>query len=750
MVASPVEDQPKVGRSAAQQRKSSGLPTPTKPESRSDIPPGPVSSVERLPPQRRSIAASLIKLFTTEADASAMHDQAKCKLPEGQTAASVGTNLGLGIEEALYRVLCHGIGEPNDAYKAQYRTINFNVKKNEDLRHGLLNGSLTGENLARMSPEDMASKEQQLRDAKIKQEQEKQHVIVQDQGPRIRRTHKGDEYIEDAQQVAAEPDIMQAPVRRATNTSEAEGDQARRSSAAPTVTAPTSADERALSINTQARPLPSTDPPRKSSQAFDIQDVWSGVQGSPHGDRPAFPQIQYSNSGQVQKNEQTEADPDIDALLKDEGIESPPYSPKSLDGDRSVIWHGSINMTPIARFQGTAQKAAGADVANLGLTWQQLIPDVLTVEGRIDPARADSYLCGLRYSSTSDVIVVAVRAAENPHDRHQFDVLFNYFQTRHRYGVGVSSLNPAIKDIYLIPLEAGSDRKPELLQLLDNDEVETPVSENTLLVPFVVKTNELNANTAASASNTPAASTNTSPIGTGSIGMPNAAAPSSAPQAATLTPSSQPAQPNHQASFNQQQPQQQPEQQSTSHASAFQPPNLHQSPAPPHALSYSQPTPSPQQQQQQQQQHSFPPPPQPSQRAPDLYQPSLAQAPLSPLPVPPPSTYPPPQSQPHLQQPQSHPQPLQGADAITRVLGPQALLQLPALQQLIQQAPTVGTPEIQVVAECIRENAEAGKDLRVLQHMLIQRQSGQGSGTSGGPNNGDGPPAAGVAAGGGV
>lgn len=423
--------------------------------------------------------------------------QGKFGIPAGQTADGIGTQLGLGVEHALYHILSNGSGEPNDAYKSQVRTIMFNVKKNDSLRDGLLNGSITGQHLARMSPEDMASREQQLRDAKIKQEQEKQHVIVQEQGPRIRRTHKGEEYVDETQQIAAEPDVMNAPVRRRGSGMDQDMREMK-SPTAPIPAGPKSPDGKPLSINTQVRPRPSTDPERKSSQTFNIQDVWSSVQGSPDGERPAFPQIPYQSGGQPLRANQTAADAEIDALLKDEDIESPPYSPKSYDGDNAIIWRGSVNMSPVARFQATARKAAGADVENLGLSWQQLIPNVLTIEGRIDPARADSYLCGLRYSSTSDVIVVSLRASEIPNEQDQFNVLFNYFKTRNRYGVGANPSNSAIKDIYLIPLEAGSEKKPELLQLLDNDKIETPIQEDMLLVPFVIKTSELNANAVAS------------------------------------------------------------------------------------------------------------------------------------------------------------------------------------------------------------------------------------------------------------
>ncbi len=617
-----------------------------------------------------------MRLFSTEAVNA--QKQGKFGIPAGQTADGIGAQLGLSVEHALYQTLSHGSGEPNDAYKSQVRTIIFNVKKNDALRDGLLDGSITGQHLARMSPEDMASREQQLRDAKIKQEQEKQHVIVQEQGPRIRRTHKGEEYVDETQQIAAEPDIMNAPVRRR----ESGMDQDMReviSPTAPTPAGPRSPDGKPLSINTQARPRPSTGQERKSSQTFNIQDVWSSVQGSPDGDRPAFPQIPYQSGGQPQRTNQTAADAEIDALLKDEDIESPPYSPKSFDGDNAIIWRGTVNMSPVARFQASARKAAGADVEGLGLSWQQLIPEILTIEGRIDPARADTYLCGLRHSFTSDVIVVSLRASDIPNEQHQFSVLFNYFKTRNRYGVGVNPSNPAIKDIYLIPLEAGSQKTPELLQLLNNVKIETPIQEDMLLVPFVIKTSELNANANANANATPrehppvaaspitgvhagAGMGATAPTAT-QTGYPTPTPPPAvAAAAAAAAPMQNPPPPVHPLPY-----------------SSPHPPGLPSLPSAPHAS----PTPNP---------NAAPLPIDPSAQLP---------AGAAPAPAPPPPT---------------------GPAAAHLTLGPQAA-QLPAVQALLLQAPTAGIPEFIVVRECLAENPAAGQDLAVLRDMLMQRQA---------------------------
>ena len=479
-------------RGSPQKRKSSAMSAPSRQASKSELVQGSlVTSVDELSnAQRKGVAGHLIKLFIDQTNDAVK--KSAYSLPQGQTAKEVGTQLGLRIEHAMYHILSAGSGEPSEQYKAQMRTIAFNVKKNSTLRDRLLTGSLSAHGLAAMDAKDMASEELQQRDAAIKKEAEKQHTIIQEQGPRIRRTHKGEEYVDEAKQVASESMISHAPVRRP---SVVDHDATRtRSPESISPTLPQSASEKPLSINTQARHRPSADPERKSSTNFNIHDVWSSVQGSPDGDRQHFPQLpQYPPSGAEHRpaGPGAQADADIDELLKDEDVESPPYSPKASGDGGEIVWRGTVNGGSIGRFHASARYAAGAVVGDLQLSWQQLIPKEISIEGRIEPARADSYLCGLQYSSTSDVIIVSVNEPEDSVDQQNFDKLFTYFRGRNRYGVGVQHDNTAIKDIYLIPLEAGSEL-PELLQLLQNHTIEAPLQERLLLVPFVVKTSELN------------------------------------------------------------------------------------------------------------------------------------------------------------------------------------------------------------------------------------------------------------------
>ena len=448
-----------------------------------------VSGVDELSDsQRKSAATHLVKLFIDQTNLAVK--AGAYSVPNGRTAKEIGTELGLRIEHAMYHVLSGGSGDPSEAYKNQLRTILFNVKKNPVLRDRLLSGNLSAHGLAAMDAKDMASEELQQKDAAIKKEAEKQYTVIQEQGPRIRRTHKGDEYVDEAMGVASESTVSHAPVRR-PSVVDHESSQTR----SPDAMSPTLAHasgEIPLPKTSQGRPRPSVDTSRKSSTSFNIQDVWSSVQGSPDSDRQQFPQLLQSQAEQRPPGPGAQADADIDELLKDENedVESPPYSPKDPANDDEIVWRGVVNGGTIGKFQASARYAAGARISDLRLSWPQLIPAEIPIEGRIDPAKADEYLCGLQYSASSDVVIISIGEPEDPIDQQNFTRLFDYFKNRNRYGVGIQHNNPAIKDIYLIPLEAGSEL-PELLQLLEQPELKGPVSERLLLIPFVVKNTEL-------------------------------------------------------------------------------------------------------------------------------------------------------------------------------------------------------------------------------------------------------------------
>ncbi|KAI9735122.1 MAG: hypothetical protein M1834_001710 [Cirrosporium novae-zelandiae] len=441
---------------------------------------------------RKKAAVPLINLFI-QATTNAQKEGA-FSLPEGATAASIGQRLGLVVEWSMYMNHCNGTGPPSRSYSDQLRTILYNVKRNPVLRNRLLSGNLTPDAISMMKSEDMASEELQQQIAETKKEMEKQHVLVKEDGPRIRRTHKGEELVGDAgdsQLSGAETNYnIPEPARHNADTT----------TSAPSATSPHSSPRGSpkvelpessmfggprgpLSIDTKN--APQTTGHRKSSTAnFNIQDVWSSVH-SPDHDRQR--QQQPASAGPTTQTRNVQADAEIDRLLAKEDIdmESPPYSPVDYSSNPDIVWHGKITLNGV-EFQSSAKHVAGGDISSR-IPWSRVIPETLHVDGRIGLEQANAYLCGLRYSKSQDLSVLAISPPENPQARRCFDTLSKYFTDRKRYGVVSTNSDPAVVDTYIVPLAAGSDQKPDFMDLLIDMYLDDPRPEPLLLIILITK-----------------------------------------------------------------------------------------------------------------------------------------------------------------------------------------------------------------------------------------------------------------------
>ena len=480
--------------------------------------------------ERQRVATALVKLFkdlTKQAE-----KQGAFSLPKGQKVDEFGNKLGLLVEQAIFMHFWSGTGKAPEAYANKFRTISHNVKKNPSLRDRVLTGSLPPSELSRMEPKDMASEELQEMKEEMLKEAEKQHVLIQEEGPRMRRTHKGEELIEDESHTANSMDsAFVAPLRSrpseidSSNTKQASPETEKPQSPAAVelpetfaAGSATAAQPLVVDTNTEARTSTAI-PERKSANNFNIQEVWQGVKGpdpevqrSRQASRPSEPLIQLSQGSGVK------ADPEIDQLLKDEEPEDEePYSPIDYTAEPgSTIWHGKLAMAGIASFHGTGRHVAGADLSAT-LPWHTLIPTSLTIEGRISTERAEEYLCSLKWSTTTDVIVIAVTPNSDAESQVQFDKLFTYFTERKRYGVIGKSPVPSVKDTYVVTLDAGAGKKPDFVEMLEYCIIEDPRPERTLLLTFAVKLN-----------NSPSAQQTPRPTDAASIASPIAASGSQA------------------------------------------------------------------------------------------------------------------------------------------------------------------------------------------------------------------------------
>ncbi|KAJ5316992.1 hypothetical protein PENANT_c030G04488 [Penicillium antarcticum] len=446
--------QVKQQRISPQSTSAAGIPMSTEPQVKPDpTPEAPVvGNLQDLVPARKSVATALLKLFV-EQIAAAQKTKA-FTLSAGKSAEDVARPLALSIEDAMYESICGRSGDPTEPYKSQFRSINFNVKKNASLRDRLLVGSLSPKALSQMTSQEMASEELQQKDAEIKREAERQHMIIQDQGPRIRRTHKGEELIEDENH-AANDSVFSAGPRRATGDGEG----------SPTANSPSS--------------------PKGQRSKIDGPHRGVSPEGAHHDH--VFPEVAANIRESVPRG-RAQADAEIDQLLRDDEPDSPPYSPKDFDDD-GTVWRGKVTMFPIGEFSSSAKHVGGADLSGR-IPWSQLSPPTMFVDGRIDIKRATDYLCGLQFSKSTDVSVIAVTSPSQPEDRAGFDKIFDYFHSRQRYGVIGKHPLSAVKDTYIVPMEVGTTKMPEFIELLENISLEAPITERMLLTVFVVKTGE--------------------------------------------------------------------------------------------------------------------------------------------------------------------------------------------------------------------------------------------------------------------
>lgn len=409
------------------------------------------ASVAELPGVRIGPAKALKKSLAHVI--AAMVKGQELDLAEGETGETVAEKYALQIERAVFDT--HPVGKGQREYTQQIKSLTFNLKNNPELCHGLLGGVHLPTTLAVMTSEQLASDEMRRQTAEMRARAEKQSILyTSDTGVRVRRTHKGEEVVEDENTVHDAPMPMAGGPRRGAAANATAGDDQH----APLV--------KRESVGGDAGGLKGRSPsaglsqqPSPSQPNFDINKVFSTVRSPTvgHNRKPSAPAISTNGPG---------FDPDVDRMLEDDN-ESPPYSPTEEAQDPGVVWRGSLTMSSIADFQATARHVGGADFAAFG-PWAKLMPKRMTVAGRIPQQSAIEYLCSLRYSNLTDIVVVSIAPA-SPASRQDFHNLIDYFVSKKRYGVVGNKVAGNVRDTYLVPVPAGDGGHPEfMLNLVDN------------------------------------------------------------------------------------------------------------------------------------------------------------------------------------------------------------------------------------------------------------------------------------------
>ncbi|KAF2494509.1 hypothetical protein BU16DRAFT_582424 [Lophium mytilinum] len=463
----------------------------------------------------------------------------KYRIPDGDTTVTLGNRLAMDIDHAM--VANHGPPKGNDsAYTLKTRSIMFNMDKNLLLLDRLLSGSLAANELTVMSSEEMASEDKQREYAALREENDKQVVLTEEKGPRVRKTHKGEELIEDDERPHRGDESFSVPERHHRESMQTDhtagGDESPRDGSPMQVELPEDIGRSIpLAVDTSAA-SPSGAAARHPSSAFDVKKIWEHARSPDEATQTLH--RRQSSIAQVQQQPQGPGDDaDIDRLLKDEDDDDSHFKSFGYSGDTTICWQGSINMPAAGPFQAVARLVAGADVGQK-IPWTQMLPADITITGRIDYEKGDEYVAGMRGSATSDVAVLSVSPV-NADGRARLDRLFEYFHSRGRWGVVPSDKlgHEAARDLYVVPVPAGGGSLPPFLDMLEYCTIETPRSENLLLLALIARTQSPNA--------TPGGH----PIADGTYTHPMGAAPNAPPQMSPMPGAHPQFPPNANANF---------------------------------------------------------------------------------------------------------------------------------------------------------------------------------------------------------
>ncbi|OTB09463.1 hypothetical protein M426DRAFT_18105 [Hypoxylon sp. CI-4A] len=445
------------------------------------------SSIDRLEDTRKQVAAILRAALDVAMDAAEKDKLYAIPIPSGSSKKKTTERLAIEIERAFHDTHTH---LAHNASVHLVRALAFALKNNPELAERVFNRSLSPASFAQMTGIELATKEKQLEDARMKARAEKQSILINDDGPRIRKTLKGEEVVEpDHVHVESEESSFVSHHRAVRDTVETgkakETREASEATNGSNEVATASAGTTGLSTNANTRsgsaaPLrvDTQAPARSRKSDFDIGKVFSSVKSpSSHARRPS--QVQSAGPGE---------DADVDRLLQEDGNDSDPYSP-SEHLDPGIVWRGPLVMTNITENLDTvARHVGGADLSQVrNIPWPNLIPPLLTVAGRISETRANFYLLRQRENNQVDLVITSLTPSHpsDPKAHAEFLKIINYFHSKERYGVVGERKLGGVRDTYLIPIPEGDGPLPELLQNIHGHLVPLKRSEPMLLMVFV-------------------------------------------------------------------------------------------------------------------------------------------------------------------------------------------------------------------------------------------------------------------------
>lgn len=407
------------------------------------------------------------------------------------TLEGFAERLSVKLEQALFEKFASSKDQSNSnkkakgtdvgpKYRTKFRSLSVILKddKNPDLHRRIVTGELTPEEFVTLSRDELMNPALRKMAEAVRAENIRNSILVVDDGPRIRRTHKGEEYIDDAFENQPEQDWKSAPKDKSNGNDKDPNNEEPENENAIIEDDPKSKSSSILSFQEPLIHANDTNNDLNiADYAYDDDQRKSGMDIEDDEDLDAILNGAKSAAGKIKTSELAskadveEEDDDYDPFLLPSNSRkstTPPF-------EETFVYTGQVVMNMVSEFPGTAIHLSGPKGFDPNESWSRVInaTSPLAIEGRLDCGVAAKYL---RTVGQTKEIVSFILRSDEPNDTPQFNKLFDYFSSKNKYGVIVKA-KPSrsiqgpqfqVKDAYLITLKEG-DSIPDYLWLTSQE-----------------------------------------------------------------------------------------------------------------------------------------------------------------------------------------------------------------------------------------------------------------------------------------
>lgn len=388
-----------------------------------------------------------------------MLDDHDLVLAEDESIDIACWEIAADTERAVYRN-CYKTAKPLPEYTNKIRSIAFNLKKNPSLAREVVWGGISPTKLAEMSSEEMASKELKEFMEKVRIQSEINVTLVNWVGPRFRKTHKGDELVEDPWRPSRTPvpgdSVVTAGDSLSSQSSSktAEGDVQPKDHAMPNkMEVFGSARHRSSLAALRSRVQP------VSPKTGNVWDFHAKPSSRSHCDNS--PPHSPAAIEDDRTNEETLEAAEVWAVMNSEADN---HENTAMEERKKPEWVGRIEINNVASFCAIPHLVGGPEYIS-GVKWIELLDEVLQIDGGTSPAMVGSYLQTIGSSKSTTIFMVYLAPLDN-NDKVEMQKLYRYSKRTNDSGVVRRHSHKCIRSVHLMFME-GHDPLPAWFSSLE-------------------------------------------------------------------------------------------------------------------------------------------------------------------------------------------------------------------------------------------------------------------------------------------